>query len=339
LIEINSSSPHPPETTEVLYGNDNVQRRTLEVFSRVKETLDGCNESTEVAMNVKYEAIWNGFAQLKRKGVRLRAITEVTLDNITYVKKIMELFEMRHLKGLRSNFGIVDRKECLLHSISHEDQPLSHAIITNAKALVEAQQFLFETLWNQAVPAQEKILEIEEAMRPPFIETLRDPHEIQRLVFDLVNSAKQEILMLLFPDTITSNILQDNKEHTPKILQAFEVAMQKGINIRILTSEETLQRIGKLIARENGRNENDERELVGVRKQGKFEIHLFDTLQRKRLQTNISFLIVDSKVSLVEELNYNSSSDGELSLVTYSNSDSTVFTYVSIFETLWAQTE
>ena len=111
MIEINSSSPHPPETTEVLYGNDNVQRRTLEVFSRVKETLDGCNESTEVAMNVKYEAIWNGFAQLKRKGVRLRAITEVTLDNITYVKKIMELFEMRHLKGLRSNFGIVDSKE------------------------------------------------------------------------------------------------------------------------------------------------------------------------------------------------------------------------------------
>jgi hypothetical protein len=67
----------------------------------------------------------------------------------------------------------------MLHSISHDDQPLSHAIITNAKALVEAQQFLFETLWDQAIPAQEKILEIEESMRPPFIETLRDPHEIQ----------------------------------------------------------------------------------------------------------------------------------------------------------------
>jgi hypothetical protein len=31
--------------------------------------------------------------------------------------------------------------------------------------------------------------------------------------------------------------------------------------------------------------------------------------------------------------------DGGLSLVTYSNSNSTVFTYISIFETLWAQTE
>jgi two-component system, OmpR family, sensor histidine kinase VicK len=109
----------------------------------------------------------------------------------------MGLFEVRHLTGVRSNFGIIDRKECLLHSISHEQQPLSHAIITNAKALVEAQQFLFDTLWNQAIPAQEKILEIEEGMKPPFIETLRDPHEIQKLSLELVSSAKEELFLLL----------------------------------------------------------------------------------------------------------------------------------------------
>ena len=34
-----SSSPLPPETTEVLYGNDNIQRRTLEIFSQVKGSL------------------------------------------------------------------------------------------------------------------------------------------------------------------------------------------------------------------------------------------------------------------------------------------------------------
>ncbi len=78
-----------PERTEVLYGNDNIQRRTLEIFVRVKEALDGCNESTEVAMNVKYQAIWYGYAQLKKNGARLRAITEVTPDNISYVKKVL----------------------------------------------------------------------------------------------------------------------------------------------------------------------------------------------------------------------------------------------------------
>ena len=88
----------------------------MEIFSRVKESLEGCNDSTEIPMNVKYEAIWNGYAQLKKNGVRLRAITEVTPDNISYVKKAIKLFEIRHLNGLNSNFGIVDRKVCLLHS-------------------------------------------------------------------------------------------------------------------------------------------------------------------------------------------------------------------------------
>ena len=52
---------------------------------------------------------------------------------------------------------------------------------------------------------------------------------------------------------------------------------------------------------------------------------------------------MDSKVSLVEELkayhNNNNNSNGILPLATYSNSESTVLTYTSIFETLWAQTE
>lgn len=112
-------------------------------------------DDTEIAMHITYETIWNFHLQLKRKGVRLKAVTEFTGDNVSYAKKLTELFELRHLTGVRSNFAVVDRRECLLHSISHEDQPLSHAIISNAKPLVEAQYFLFQTLWNQSIPAED----------------------------------------------------------------------------------------------------------------------------------------------------------------------------------------
>jgi hypothetical protein len=37
-----SSSPLPPETTEVLYGLDNIQRRVVEAYSWIQEELDGC---------------------------------------------------------------------------------------------------------------------------------------------------------------------------------------------------------------------------------------------------------------------------------------------------------
>src|ERR687886_10494 len=106
ILELNEAGFYSPmlpqETTEVLYGVENIQRRVLETFSRVKEGPDGCTDPSEMALNVRFDSIWNGFVELKRKGVRLRAITEVTPDNIPYVKQIMELFEVRHLKGIRS---------------------------------------------------------------------------------------------------------------------------------------------------------------------------------------------------------------------------------------------
>src|SRR5947209_5291427 len=127
--------------------------------------------------------------------------------------------------------------------------------------------------------------------------------------------------------------------------------MQNGIRVRILTSKEIAEQIEKLIARQKimgstsrESTEGKDRGLVRIGKQGKFEIHLIDTFlhQQKLYQTKVSILIVDSKVSLVEELktqSENNNSDGELTLASYSNSESTVLTYSSIFETLWAQME
>src|ERR1051325_624889 len=192
----------PQESTEVLYGVENIQRRVLEAFSRVEEGLDGCTDPSEIALNVRFGSIWDGFVELKRKGVRLRAITEVTADNIPYVKQIMELFEVRHLKGIRSNFAIIDKKECLIHSISHEEQPLSHAIVSNSKALVDAQQYLYETLWSKAIPAEKKVKEIEEGILPEFIDTLSDKDEINTILRTLLKSTMRESFVIL-PTTNT----------------------------------------------------------------------------------------------------------------------------------------
>jgi hypothetical protein len=85
--------------------------------------------------------------------------------------------------------------------------------------------------------------------------------------------------------------------------------------------------------------------LVGVGKQeGRIEIHLADTHQQQRLQTKVSFLVVDSKLSLVEEepkayIKDNNNSNEKISLATFSNSESTILAYISIFETLWTQTQ
>jgi organic radical activating enzyme len=165
--------------------------------------------------------------------------------------------------------------------------------------------------------------------------------------------------MLLFPNTtIGDTFLRGQKDCIQNIIQLLEVAVtHNGIRVRILTSKDIYKQIEKLIAlqqqkviveknQEYKEQQEEGRGSVGVGKQeGRFEIHLADTSQQQqqqqqqqqRLQTKVSYLVVDSKVSLVEEepKAYNK----EISLATYSNSESTVLAYISIFETLWTQTE
>jgi hypothetical protein len=49
--------------------------------------------------------------------------------------------------------------------------------------------------------------------------------------------------------------------------------------------------------------------------------------------------MLSNDLKVYDENNNNSSDQLMLPLATYSNSESTVLTYISIFETLWTQTE
>jgi hypothetical protein len=161
------------------------------------------------------------------------------------------------------------------------------------------------------------IREIEEGMKPPFIETIRDPHEIQKLSLEVVNSAKEE-LFLLFS---TGNSFRHQQE-IGFIQLLKDVASQKDIKIIILThiNNETRGILDELV---KSHTNIDVRPLP------------------QTLQTRLTTLIADRKYSLEVEVKDDTKDDfhGAIGLATYSNSESTVWTHTSIFETLWMQAE
>src|SRR5207245_11198572 len=110
----------------------------------------------------------------------VRLVTEITKKKIKYCREIMKFSEIRHLEGVKRNFGIIDEREYDMHIIHQELQAPTQMIYCNVKSSVEAQQFLFNTLWSKAIPAEERIAEIEEGLKPAFIQTIRDAEEIQR---------------------------------------------------------------------------------------------------------------------------------------------------------------
>jgi signal transduction histidine kinase len=312
------------EKTEVLYGNDNIIKKTLDTFSWVRETFNGCVDHTEVAMHVTLEPIWNGLVQLKSRNVVIRIVTEITKENIFYSKKLSEVVDLRHLDGIRSSFGVADGKEYLDHVISEQEEPLSHAIVSNVKQIVQAKQYLFSVLWNQAIPAYQRIREIEEGVVPDFIKTMRDPIEIQKLAFELLESSKHEVLIIFS----TANAFHRQIERAG-VMQLLKKISQIEVKIRILTPRDKSIEDLVLSLRTQGGVSNRSDSDISIR------------YIESAFQVKVSILIVDRKSSLVVELKDDTKDvDPEaIGLSTYSNSKATISAYVSMFESLWKQTE
>jgi hypothetical protein len=58
--------------------------------------------------------------------------------------------------------------------------------------MIEQQQYFFETLWNKAIPAKQRFKEIEEGAKREFVETIRDPYEVQKLALNLSKMQKRK---------------------------------------------------------------------------------------------------------------------------------------------------
>jgi two-component system, OmpR family, sensor histidine kinase VicK len=320
---------------EIIHGPENSIKLALQLSATTRERLDGCFDYTGPSVQVTSTPVWNAIIQLKNKGVRLRFITEVTRENIGYCKEMLKYVEVRHIDAVKGNFGISDGKDYLGHIIQKEGQPPTQLLHINIKPFVEAQQYLFENLWNKATPAEEKIREIEEGVVPNVIQTIQDPIETQNIAFKLIKSAKDRILVIFS----TANAFhRQEKAGSFQLLQ--EAVYQRGIKVRILTPKDRLidekaqklkQQILLLLEQQQVRQQINQQTLQPI------DIRYV----QPHLQTKVTILVVDSKYSLAVEVKDDTkkTSYEAIGLATYSNSKSTVLSYVSIFESLWKQTE
>jgi two-component system, OmpR family, sensor histidine kinase VicK len=144
------------ETTEIIEGIQNIFNRALAAFSSIKEQLDGCYDFSDPVPLITTEGRWKGIIELAERGVKLRYLTEITKYNIDYCKEMIGVrIELRHLEGVKGNFGIADRTGYPATLVQGEGRPPTHAIVSNLKSFVEQQQYFFDTLWQKAIPAQE----------------------------------------------------------------------------------------------------------------------------------------------------------------------------------------
>jgi signal transduction histidine kinase len=305
------------EKTEVIYGEENVTNWALQRLSTISNTLDLCGDRYGPSIIVANEPIMQKYIELHKRGVRQRSITEITPENIAYCKELMKFQELRHLDGLKGYLSIADGRIVSTHAFGGE-RGLPHAVESTVRIFVEQQQYFFETLWNKAIPADQKIMEIEEGIEPEVIETIRDPTATQARTIEMIKSAKEEVFVIFS----TSNAFR-RQEKAGALNLLVETAKSKNLKIRILSPvDDYVRNIIDKVKREN-------KIRIEIRNIG------------EPLRTKVSVLIIDRSSLLSAELKRDSkeTSIEAIGLATYSNSKPTVLSYVSIFESLWDQTE
>lgn len=171
----------PAEKTEVINGEEHVVSAIIRWQYNIEKSWNLCVNSTVPSFSMS-ERIRKGYQDAKKRAVKIRYITEVTKDNLAYCKDIMNFAEVRHLDGLVGNFGVSEKE--YLGEASGKDF-LTHLIYSNKKEIVEQQLYIFENLWNNAVPALKKIKEIEEGIVPYETKIIDNEEEIVKQIVHL----------------------------------------------------------------------------------------------------------------------------------------------------------
>jgi two-component system, OmpR family, sensor histidine kinase VicK len=139
---------------------------------------------------------------------------------VLYCKKLAKFLELRHFDGIKGNLGIVDGASYGATAWTQEGQFPTEYIHSTVKSFVEQQQYFFGMLWNKAIPAEQRIKEIEEGIKPDVIAI-----KIEDQYIDLIKSATEEI-MLMIP---TMNVFY--RQHDIGILKLLnEVVMDRSVN-------------------------------------------------------------------------------------------------------------
>ena len=151
-------------------------------MSNVKEKMDIFFDKRAPSIVVDIEEYRNGYLDIRKRGGRIRAFTEITKDNAIHCKKLMNLVdELRHIDGVKGGIA-VSESEYMATTVLKESDPLTQVIYSNVKEVVEQGQYIFDTLWNTGIPALQKLREIEEGKVTFTTRIIEDADEIIKVL-------------------------------------------------------------------------------------------------------------------------------------------------------------
>ena len=318
----------------VAVGRENIpQTRVLDTPSKVaKQVIHIAETSSDLSIVSligglqliysnfpdSYKIILDKYKKGECKGIRW--VTNVEEESVEILKKFLNLgIQIKHVKNLPPmNFAVGDKEVNTTIEKMEGGKMIQSLITSNEPTYITYFYSIFEQLWNKGIDAQDRIRNIEEGRADETnIEIIPNPKNGIDNAWKILRSAKKEILIVCSTSNAFRRQLQMGGLELLK-----EILKNNNANVRILVpadadASSTIKELAISYPR------------IDIRS------------LEEALQTCITIVMVDRKECVIVEAKDDTkdSSYDAAGISTYSNSKTFVSSYVSIFESLWNQTE
>ena len=173
-------------STRIIFGKRNAINTELSIFRQARKNIDTCMTYTRPSLAVSIKPIKDAFLSAKRRGVRLRYITEINHENMEDCKVLLDIVdELRHLDGVKTNF-MISEEEYLAPLIQEKSDAIaSEHIYSDMVQIVEHGRCIFDTLWSKSISAEERISQLQENSFPQETKILDNRDDIIKQMIHL----------------------------------------------------------------------------------------------------------------------------------------------------------
>ena len=300
-----------------------------EVICRGREILELSNEFLVCSSFNGLRLVYNNYFHIYEKVMMrykngdhngIRIVTNIVdKDRIDLCRKFLDIgVQIRHVKNIPPiDFAISDKEIVATIQKTEKDETIHNLLVSNEDAYIEHFTSIFDELWNNGIDAVERIRDIEEGIDLTDIEIIQSPKEGIKRGWDLINSARLEVLIMFStPDALRRQIAVGELE----LLKTANIKHNVAIRVLVPTDKNIVKLIDEL---------NSTCPWMNIR------------VLEENLKTKITIMLVDKKECLIVELKDDTKDNpyNAVGISTYSNSKSIVSSYASIFESFWMQTE
>lgn len=214
------------EKTVVVYGEDKTTELIVQTINNAKERWDNYADSQGPTIAMGVEQLRKGLRDAYERGVKIKYISEITKHNIDYCKELMKIAEVRHVDNAKGGMA-VSESEYIATAKLQEAKPMSHLIHSNVMEIVEQQYYVFKSLWANAIPATQRIREIEEGHERIETRVLDDQDEINDKIRSLSKDGEE---ILICSDTSLLKIVHDCFFSVyQEIMEKYDKGYHKGV--------------------------------------------------------------------------------------------------------------